>query len=242
MKFRFIAIMFILITATAHSDWNSKEISTKLFLPSDSQFDELKTSVFNYLKNSWVTQEKAQLIIELIALTQPQVCVDIGAFVGSSALPMAATLKYLKSGKVYLIDAWSNQEAVKYISLKDSNYNWWSTLNMQTAKRQCLTMIRRWSLESYCQVIHAPSEQAVCQIDQIDFLHLDGNFSKEGSLLDATLFLPKVKPGGYILLSNAFINIDHILTKVDTIWFLYHQCELVAEIENSNVMLFRKQE
>ena len=240
MRFRSVAIAITLMTTDTYSSWSSSNISTTLSLHSDPQFNELKTSVFSYLRSSWVSQEKAQLIMELIALTQPQVCVDIGTFIGSSALPMATTLKYLKSGKVYLIDAWSNQEAIKNISSKDPNYKWWSTLNMQDIKRQCLSMIHQWSLNPYCQVIHASSEQAVDQIDQIDFLHLDGNFSMEGSLLDATLYLPKVKPGGYILLSNAFININQAYSKKDTIWFLYYECELITEIENGNVMLFRK--
>ena len=179
--------------------------------------------------------------MDLIVLTQSKVCVDIGTFTGSSALPMAVALRYLGSGKVYLIDAWSNQETVKHIGLEDPNYHWWSTLDMEEIKRCCLTMIHEWALEPYCQVMHAPSEQVVDQIEQIDFLHLDGNFSTEGSLLDATLYVPKVRSGGYILLSNAFMTIDQVLAKMATMWFLYYECELVAELENSNVMLFRKQ-
>ena len=232
---------FVLMTTVAHSAWSPTSISKTLFLPADSQFNELKSSVCSYLSTSWVTQEKAHCIMDLIVLTQSKVCVDIGTFTGSSALPMAVALRYLGSGKVYLIDAWSNQEAIKHISSEDPNYHWWSTLDMEDIKRRCLTMIHEWSLESYCQVMHAPSEQVVHQIGQIDFLHLDGNFSTEGSLLDATLYVPKVRSGGYILLSNAFMTIDHALTKMATMWFLYYECELVAELENSNVMLFRKQ-
>lgn len=231
MKFQSIAMVFVLMTTAAHSAWS----------PIDAHFDELKSSVCSYLNTSWVSQEKAHWIMDLIVMTQPKVCVDVGTFIGSSALPMAVALKYLGNGKVYLIDAWSNQEAIKGISMEDPNYCWWSTLDMQGIKEQCLSMIRQWALESYCQVIHADSYQAAQQIGQIDFLHLDGNFSKEGSLLDAMTYLPKVKSGGYILLSNAFVTVDHISTKIDTVWFLYYECELVLELENSNVLLFRKQ-
>lgn len=241
MRFRSIAMAFALMTTAVHAAWNPTSISTTSVLSSDSQFNELKSMVYSYLSDSWVTQEKASCIMDLIVLTQAKVCVDIGTFIGSSALPMAVALRYLGSGKVYLVDAWSNQEAVKHISSEDPNYHWWSTLAMGDIKRRCLTMIHDWSLEPYCQVMHAPSEQVVHQIDQIDFLHLDGNFSTEGSLLDATLYVPKVKSGGYILLSNAFMTVDHALTKMATMWFLYYECELVAELENSNVMLFRKQ-
>ena len=43
------------------------------------------------------------------------------------------------------------------------------------------------------------SVQAISQVQRIDFLHLDGNFSEEGSTLDCRLYLPKVIPGGYVL-------------------------------------------
>lgn len=241
MKFRPLSIACVLTTAPIYSDWSPSAISATPFLPFDPQFKELEGSVFNYLRNSWVTEEKAQLIMELIALTKPKICVDIGSFSGSSALPIAATLKYLKNGKVYLIDAWSAQESIKNIPVTDPNHEWWSSLNMQPIKSQCLAMIREWALEPYCQIFHAPSEQVAFQIDQIDFLHLDGNFSEAGSLLDVALYVPKVKSGGYILLSNAFLRIDQMLTKKATIWHLYQECELVTELENGNTMLFKKQ-
>lgn len=82
--------------------------------------------------------------------------------------------------------------------------------------------------------------EAAQKIDEIDFLHLDGNFSEEGSLLDAMQYLPKVNIGGFILLSNALFTVDENISKRSTIWFLYQNCELVFEIDNSNTMLFRK--
>jgi hypothetical protein len=118
-----------------------------------NKFEALKTSVCQYLSDSWVSPEKAQLMMDLILLIQPKVCVDIGSFTGSSALPVAAVLKHLNSGKVYLIDAWSNKEAIKYIRTNDPNYAWWSTLDMKNIKNQCLNTIHNWSLENYCQVL-----------------------------------------------------------------------------------------
>jgi hypothetical protein len=243
MKFQPITILFALtlLTTTVYPNWNPTDIATTQHLPSDPEFEHLKRLVYRYLEKSWVTQEKAQLIMELIAFTKPKICVDIGSFTGSSSLPMAATLKYLNSGKVYLIDAWSPQEAVKNISMNDPNYAWWSALQMQKIKDQCEMMIHQWELEGYCQIIHDLSERAAQQIDEIDFLHLDGDFSAMGSLLDATLYVPKVKSGGYILLSDALTVIDHMHSKKTTIWFLYHECELISELENGNVLLFKKQ-
>jgi predicted O-methyltransferase YrrM len=38
--------------------------------------------------------------------------------------------------------------------------------------------------------------------DSIDFLHIDGNHSREKALQDVTNYLPKVKPGGIIVLDD----------------------------------------
>lgn len=206
----------------------------------DPSFQSLKKQVFQYLKNSWCSAKKAELMMDLVFLTHPQVCVEIGAFSGSSVLPLAATLKYLKQGHIYAIDAWSNDEAVKHISVNDPNYAWWSRVNMPYIKNQFNILLNQWWLGSYCSVIHASSEIAVDQMPEIDFLHLDGNFSEEGSLLDTQLFLPKVKSGGYILLSNLFALVDGKRTKMASMWRLFDQCEIICEMDNYDAALFRK--
>ncbi len=211
-----------------------------LLANTDSQFDVLKNDVCEYLKESWCSEEKANLIMDVIFETKPKVCVEIGVFTGSSFLPIAATLAYLRQGHAYAIDSWSNQEAIKFIPYADPNYKWWATVDMQEIKNQFLSMLDVWSFNSYVSVIHASSEKAISQIDSIDFLHLDGDFSEEGSLHDLDLYLPKVKSGGYILLSNLFYVIDNQLTKMKTLWTLFDACEIVAEIDQSNTILFQK--
>ena len=169
-----------------------------------------------------------------------QVCVEVGTFSGASALPILTALKYLQVGHAYLIDAWSNQEAIKGIDNDDPNAIWWSQLDMNAVKSQFLQMLENKQLASYCTVIHAPSHQAVSKIESIDFLHLDGNFSEAGSLLDTQLYLPKVKSGGYILLSNVLVTVNQKPTKMRALWPLFNQCEIVSEIENGNAILFKK--
>jgi predicted O-methyltransferase YrrM len=237
MKTRFF-ILACILTVQSYSFWDPKEINPNYIENSD--FANRKQSVISYLKNSWVSKEKAQLILDLMMIIKPEKCVEIGTFTGSSALPIMASLQYLKHGKIKLIDAWSNKECVKNISFNDHHYKWWNSLNMTKMKAQCLNMIHEWKLESTCEIIHATSEQAINQIDQIDFLHIDGNFSEQGSLLDATLYLPKVKNGGYILLSNAMFFVNNNYSKQNTIWFLMQECEFIADVDNGNSVLFRK--
>ena len=84
------------------------------------------------------------------------------------------------------------------------------------------------------------SHEAVYQIPEIDLLHLDGNFSKIGALLDSVLYLPKIVPGGYVLLSNALATAGGKATKMKALWPLFEQCDLICEIDQGNALLFRK--
>ena len=206
----------------------------------DEKFCQLEKQVISFLRNSWCTEEKARLILELTALTHPQVSVEIGAFTGSSALPILCGLKYAQQGKAFIVDAWSSVESIKGLKKEDPTTMWWGSLDMEGVKKQCIKMIKEWDLFPYCSLIHATSEEASALIESIDFLHLDGNFSEKGSLQDTLLYLPKVKSGGYILLSNLFILIENKPTKTKALWPIFDACEVVCEIENGNVVLFRK--
>lgn len=204
----------------------------------NSELTKLEARVFDYVKNSWCSQDKAKLLLELIILTKPEVCVEIGA--GSSTLPILAGLQYLKKGMTYVIDSWSNAEAIKGLPSSDPNTTWWGGMNMRAAKKQVMYMLKLWSLNSHCRMLQKTSESAISQIPAIDFLHLDGNFSEQGALLDSELYLPKVVPGGYILLSNALVMVEGKPTKMKALWPIFDQCDIICEVDNSNTLLFKK--
>lgn len=239
----FVLLIFLAASCVCEEnrdDFTSQKEIKALISLQDANFQEIKGRVFKYVENSWCSIEKAELIMDLIFKNHPQICVEIGAFTGSSILPVAATLKYLGKGHLYAIDSWSNEEAVKGVNINDPNYAWWSRVDMLEIKNQFASLVNQWGLGFYCSVIHAPSEAAIHQIQEIDFLHLDGNMSEEGALLDLQLFFPKVKSGGYVLLSNAFLVVDGNLTRMASIWKLFDECELIVEIDSLNALLFRK--
>ncbi len=199
-----------------------------------------KKKVIEQSKKGWCSEAEANLIMDIVLLTKPATSVEIGTFKGSFFLPIAATLKYLKHGHSYAINSWSNEDAVQGVSPEDVNYRWWSTVNMHEAKKACISMVDEWALKPYCKIIHATPQKASYEISSIDFLHLLGGLSEEETLRNVQLYLPKVKPQGYILLSNVFLYIDEKLTKMKALWALLDECEIVCEIDHSNVILFRK--
>jgi hypothetical protein len=71
-------------------------------------------------------------------------------------------------------------------------------------------------------------------------LHLDGDYSEKGSMQDVELYLPRVKSGGYVLLSNLFTMVKGKAPKMKSFTALFDTCEMVCEIERDNAVLFRK--
>ncbi len=227
-----------------NAEWNPEylllENKNVLETLNNAKLAKLENQVFEYVKNSWCSQEKAKLLLELVVLTQPAVCVEIGAFTGATALPILAGLQYLKRGTAYVIDAWSNAEAVRGLPGNDPNAVWWAGLDMHAVQKQFNHMLKDWSIKSYCHTLQMSSVNAASQILSIDFLHLDGNFSEEGALLDSELYLPKVVPGGYVLLSNALVMIGGKPAKMKALWPIFDQCDIVCEMEHGNTLLFKK--
>lgn len=238
-------IIFFIVNNSLHASWDPQTCvdtknSSAIDLLHDQKFLDLKKQVVDYLQKSWCTEEKVNLMMDLIVLTQPKVCVEIGVFTGSSFLPMVAALSFLENGTAYAIDSWSNFEAIKGIPTNDQNYKWWSVVNMWEVKKLFLNTMDKWSFSKFYVVIPTSSKLAASKFDQIDFLHIDGNFSEQGSLEDVLFYLPKVVPGGYILLSNLFLKLDNQYPKMKSLSVLLEECEIIAEIDNSNAVLFQK--
>lgn len=227
--------------------YDPKPLSDARVPVKESKIEEVKDPKFTKLKNrvieakvGWCSPEKASLIMDAIATIKPELCVEIGVFNGSSFLPIAATLSYLKYGKAIGIDPWSNEEATKFLSDSDPNKEWWSTVDMDYVYNSAQSLLVKWNLEPFSRLMKKSSENAVSKIKTIDFLHLDGNFSKENSIQDVLLYVPKVKLGGYILFSNLFHFADNTFPKKEAFILLLDACEVVAEVDGGNGILLKK--
>lgn len=153
----------------------------------------------------WCTKEKAHCLMNFIFKHQPLICVEIGAFGGSTTYPLASALKFLGKGHLYAIDAWSNLEAVAGLSYEDPNYSWWEKVDFNSVRKSFFKGLSNQNLIPWCTVIHDTSKRASLAFseDSIDMLYIDGNFSASGSLEDLADYFSKVKPNGYIWLNDA---------------------------------------
>lgn len=210
-----------------------------LSLRADYKTDDLKRQVLQTLPtlHGWCSPEKALHFIDLVLEVKPQVCVEIGVFGGSSLLPVASTLKFLKAGVVIAVDPWDKFEAIRYFDPmnEEAHLTWWSNINFDQIYSSFVNMLKRNGLEEYCITIRSTAENAVSKMDQIDILYIDGSPGEEAFTKDVLLYLPKVRSGGYIWVNDCLgINrqqgLDHIL----------QCCDGIKVIENGNCVLFKK--
>ena len=218
-------------------------LCSSLFLATNSIYSELsfaqssKSNLVPNIKNSshknmqqlqgWCSNYKADLLIDLVMLTNPQTVVEIGVFGGKSLLPMAEAVKQLKNGgKVYGIDPWEAHESEK--GMEDVNKNWWASINYEKILKDMMDHFEDWKLLDTITIIRKSSADAP-EIPNIDILHIDGNHSDEASMIDVLKWVPLVRKGGFIV----FDDIDWSNSGEAKKW-LDVNCVRVAQIHDTN--------
>ncbi|HSW71949.1 MAG TPA: class I SAM-dependent methyltransferase [Chlamydiales bacterium] len=231
------------VTFALYGDWDPEYClpNCDLSILEDPIFQALKTDMKEVAKYKWGSVHKVDLLMDLIYLTKPEFCVEIGVFKGASAIPIATALRYNMMGNLLAIDAWSNAVAIQNMAYDDPYRRGWSTVDLEGSYQTFIQELRSRSLLTLCDVLCTSSENAILFVeDSIDFLHLDGDQSEKGSLQDVELYLPKVRSGGFILISNLFVTVGGKGLKMKAFAKIFEQCEMLCEMENDDAVLLRK--
>jgi predicted O-methyltransferase YrrM len=122
-----------------------------------------------------------------VAMSQPKgfVGCEIGSFLGASTSFLAAAARE-REGHVHAVDTWHN-DAMPDQTPRDT---WQAFLANTDAYRPWITPHRGVSLD------------VKGEIPPLDFLFIDGDHSYEGVLGDLKAFVPKLKPGGTLVLHD----------------------------------------
>lgn len=214
--------------------------STFFLNANDSSWESFKYEIFQELPliTGWCDKEKAEKLMDFIYESKPAICVEIGTFGGSTTYPIARALQYCGQGVLYTIDAWDNKACVEGLDPSDSNYSTWSNLNLNDIREQFILLLFRKELINWCYPIYMRSEQSdvLFEDNSIDFLYIDGNFSKQGTMQDVIAYYPKVKDGGYI-----WINDADTIAKNKSVAFLMKNCIWIKEKSlGKRCVLFKK--
>ncbi len=209
-------------------------LSSRLFADASSP-QQCKDFVKKELPSiaGWCSAKKAEAMIDLIFATQPDICVEIGVFEGSSLFPTAYALKCLNHGTVFGIDAWSPADATRYYPANSIHRDWWSQQNFNLHYQNCLKWIGGYCLSPFCEVFKSTFANALDQIDSIDILHIDATHTNEGDFVDAIPYIRKVKKMGYIWF-------DGWPNSPDTYEYLKPRCYIQKVVDSGNCILLQK--
>lgn len=203
--------------------------------------DRIKTSLPSI--HGWCSFDKASKFVDIILEKQPEICVEIGVFGGSSLVPQALALKENNKGMIYGIDPWSTEAALEHMQGQE-HVEWWKKLDIESIFQHCVKNLSKFEVESYCTLVRKKAEDAVHMFadNSIDLLHIDGNHSEDLAFKDASLYLPKVKAGGIIFFDDIWWSeVDNYVTTKKAITYLLGECERI-DLINNECLVFMKAE
>lgn len=155
----------------------------------------------------WCTLPKSVELYHLIRRHKPKIVVEIGVFGGRSLIPMALALRENSSptSAIWGIDDWT-REAPTEGSLPTADLEWWlrDELNLDAIKEEFIRAVSERGLWAYVRMVQSRSVAAAALFSDksIDLIHLDGNHSPEASTRDIQTWLPKVRPGGIVIVDD----------------------------------------
>jgi predicted O-methyltransferase YrrM len=199
--------------------------------------DPLKNQISQTVNalEGWCSPERGCEMAELILKESPQCLVEIGVFGGRSLIAQALALQHNgKSGVIYGIDPWRVEPTLE--GENEANRQWWSkNVDLEAIHRQCMNAVWQLNLGMNAVIIRSTSQEAAGLFpdDSIDVLNIDGNHSELASTRDVKVWLPKVKPGGFIWADD----MDWPSTQAAK-QLILGECDLLAD--KTNYCLFKK--
>ena len=159
--------------------------------------------------DGWCSVEKAKWLASRILTEGIEHVVEIGVFAGRSLLPMALAMKALNNGIergkgiVIGIDPYTMESALEGVQ-PEENERWWKQQNIERYAVLAQQKIDALGLNDFCILMVETSQQALAlfEDESIGLLHIDGNHSPDVAVRDVETWLPKVSPGGVIVLDD----------------------------------------
>ena len=151
---------------------------------------------------------KASLMAWLINQFKLKTTLDIGVYRGRSLFPQAVAHKHGSGGVVYGVDPWSKLEATENdnVELKEEIDAFVKATDFNQIFNIVDGLNREWGLTRHCVLVRKTSAQASPWFDEqkirFDLMHIDGNHDTQRVMEDLSLYLPKLNPGGVVVLDD----------------------------------------
>ena len=144
----------------------------------------------------------------------------------------------MHQGVVVAIDSWNVCDATQGLNIESTEYSSWNKINFNILYVKTKKLIQSNKLNNYCTLVRSTAQEALNLFsdESIDFLHFDGSFQENCAYADLVAYLPKLKNGGYVLLSNS-----NRLSSGKALVFLLERTNLISAFtEQKEYVLFQR--
>lgn len=152
---------------------------------------------------------KAYLMARLIRDERLKTTLDIGVYRGRSLFPQALAHRKYTSGMAYGVDPWDAAEALQEqapADISDKVKEWAKGTDLQAIYQEVAAATKAFDLEANCTLLRQPSSSAITYFRErnisFDLVHIDGNHDTARVREDVDLYLPRLRPGGYLVLDD----------------------------------------
>lgn len=136
-----------------------------------------------------LTVEEKLLIHQIVKKNKPQICVEIGSFLGASSCFICSAIP--ASSKLYCIDTWGNHAMSYWEEDTEVERDTYLEFKQNTLKyKDKIFEIRKWSTEA----INTLKEHE----SNIDFLFIDGDHNYESVKKEWDLYSPLLSFGSIV--------------------------------------------
>lgn len=195
-----------------------------------------------YDLGGWCTDNKRDVIKDLVLKSNAKLCVEIGVLKGASLLSFAEAL-YYTGGKIIGIDPYSHDGFKNHIEsdhLNDLIYNkiFIGQHILDKIYSDLAAIIENNGLSNIIELVRDFSEKYYTNIEResVDILHIDGNHDEEHVTMDILYYLPLVKSGGYIIMDD--VNWSGVITSINN--HLVDKCEFIGTYDDNGFSVYLK--
>ena len=152
----------------------------------------------------WCSLEKATTLASIVLALRPSVVVELGVWMGGSAIPMAIALRAIGGGQLLAVDAWSATASVAGQD-EPKHATWWGTTMGESGHLRAFEMfLRRLRAHGIpperCSVRRQRTDEAEVP-GTIDVLHHDANHGPQ-AVVDIDRWAPAVRVGGMLIIDD----------------------------------------
>ena len=152
----------------------------------------------------WCQPAKAQALAALVLRERPALCVELGVYGGRSAMPVALALRHLGAGVLYAVDPYTFAAAREGDQFGPDPARYWTDGELTRVRAEFVTAAAAAGVLPHLRLLDAPAERVAGAFDPgtVDLLHVDGNHSTPAVARDLALYLPLVRPGGWVAVDD----------------------------------------